>query len=755
MNPSLQELQDHADSPIHARPTFIAEQDWQELTGTADGQSAIDPRIAEMNWRTITDPEQLVKLLNLGKGSRQDIQAAELMIPGWAVRGISPSTGEKSYDGLQYKFRNPPAKLDGDGRPIPGRYTKYRSASDIPTTTLFLRHWEDHFWEHAKNDCTQWIWVTEGAKKAASLLSASLPTVALPGVWNGQKRGRLLSSFTPFLGIGRNACIVFDRDWIGNRGVAAALDHLGRLIEATGSIVHIAIPPAGVKGVDDYIASVIREGGRREQAIAVLQETALSFTEWRDLHLSGDASIFSAPEAGEILPHAVNLELEVLRSITTSNLRLPDLQGWEFYFGAHQAWWLALTHLARDGTVIDFATVAQKLRDLNKLTQMESLGSNWAQEGTLTPTVFDGYLEIIKEKAARRKALAGLGLVSASLKDPNQDIQSIAGKCQAIGYELAVGSTADSLQTFGDACVDAYGLILDRYDGKAAKELFLATHMPYFSQQLGGFERGQFAITSGRPGSGKTTMAVFQALTLALSGTPALVFSLEMSALQLVYRAISAFTGVAYRRIQMGMITELELELVMKAATQLSSIPLWIDDRPNPPVTEVASKVAQVRALTNGDLGLVVLDFVQLMKDNKTQNRAQELSFISNALRQVAKDNGVYFNCLSQLSRGVEGRKDKRPNASDLKESGSLEENASQILGVYRDLFYYPNSVLGSVGEIIVSKNRSYRTGTIPVFFDLAHFRVLDPFWINHRFGAANIRQKIEKSKTAAGEDFD
>jgi replicative DNA helicase len=241
---------------------------------------------------------------------------------------------------------------------------------------------------------------------------------------------------------------------------------------------------------------------------------------------------------------------------------------------------------------------------------------------------------------------------------------------------------------------------------------------------LGGLQRSDMVILAARPSVGKTSLALGFAHNAAKRfGQRVAFFSLEMSNEQVVQRLISAETGINAQRLRRGEIEQDEWSRFIKATNDLAETHFFIDDTPGASALELRSKARRLHAEVGIDL--VVVDYLQLMRgDFRSENRVQEISSISRALKALARELNVPVLALSQLSRGVESRTDKRPILSDLRESGALEQDADVVMFIYRDELYNENTERKNLADIIVAKHRNGPTGTVTLYFkkELAQF---------------------------------
>jgi replicative DNA helicase len=234
-----------------------------------------------------------------------------------------------------------------------------------------------------------------------------------------------------------------------------------------------------------------------------------------------------------------------------------------------------------------------------------------------------------------------------------------------------------------------------------------------------GLQRSDLIIVAGRPAMGKTSIVLNIAKNVAqLHQLPVAVFSLEMSKEQLTYRLLSMEVGIESGRLRTGRLQPEEWPLLGNAISSLSQLPLFLDDKPNAGVLEMRSLCRRLMAETGKELGLVMIDYLQLMEGSTPDNRVQELSRITRGLKGMARELNVPVMALSQLSRGVEARTNKRPMLSDLRESGSIEQDADLVLMIYRDEYYNPETADRGITEVIVTKHRNGPVGTVKLLFE-------------------------------------
>ncbi|MFZ4665730.1 MAG: replicative DNA helicase [Prochlorotrichaceae cyanobacterium] len=428
------------------------------------------------------------------------------------------------------------------------------------------------------------------------------------------------------------------------------------------------------------------------------------------------------PISDRIPPQNLEAEEAILGSLLLDPeaiSRIVDLLKVDsFYLSAHREIYRTALMLHGQGKPTDLTTMAAWLQDQGKL---EPVGgqSKLAQliDRIISTANVDQYAELVMDKYIRRQLI----------KVGNQII--------ALGYD-----TKESLaKALEQSEQQIFALTQDRPRGglTATAEILTSTFNEIESRSLGtalsgipcnfydldaitqGFQRSDLIIVAGRPAMGKTSFVLNIARNIAvLHRLPVCVFSLEMSKEQLVYRLLSSEVGIESGRLKAGRITTEEWSILGQAMGNLSELPIYIDDTPDMTVTEMRSKARRLQSEQGGKLGLVLIDYLQLMEGASPDNRVQELSKITRSLKGMARELNAPVMTLSQLSRGVESRTNKRPMMSDLRESGSIEQDADLIIMLYRDEYYNPDSVDRGLAEIIITKHRNGPTGTVKLLFE-------------------------------------
>jgi replicative DNA helicase len=417
-------------------------------------------------------------------------------------------------------------------------------------------------------------------------------------------------------------------------------------------------------------------------------------------------------------PHNLQAEESLLGAMllskdaiaTASEKLLPD----DFYKPAHGHVYEAITSLTAAGEPADPVTVADELRRAGLL---DAIGGPAIlvnlQAGTPAISNAGRYTQIIEDHALLRKLIAVGGEIAESAYELPDDVRGTVDKAEAKVFQLAQRPGADKAHFVGEL-LDAGLDRLEQLYEKGQTVTGLGTGFTDLDELTSGLQPNALYVLGARPSAGKTALALNIATHVALEEkTPVLVFSLEMGEMELTSRVLCAEARVDSKRLRNGQIFEKDWARIAEATGRLAQIPLCIDDNPDLTITSLRAKARRFKA-RNPDLGLIVVDYVQLMTGRaKAENRHIEISEISRGLKLLARELEVPVIALSQLSRAVELRADKRPMLSDLKESGSLEQDADVVAFVYRDEMYHHDSPDRGTAEIILAKHRSGPTGIV------------------------------------------
>ncbi|BAZ38185.1 DnaB helicase [Calothrix sp. NIES-4101] len=389
-----------------------------------------------------------------------------------------------------------------------------------------------------------------------------------------------------------------------------------------------------------------------------------------------------------------------------------------FYISAHKDIYQAALRLHGQGKPTDILSVTSWLNDhdlLNRIGGRNKLVS--LVERTVSAVNIDALAQLVMDKYQRRKLIkAGNEIVQLGF-ETETELPQILDQAEQKVFNIAQERNTTGLVHIGDSLINNFQDIEERNQGIA---------LPGISSGFydldaiinGGFQRSDLIIVAGRPAMGKTSFSINIAHYIAGSmRMPVAIFSLEMSKEQLALRMLSSEAKIESTYLKSGRISQNQWEDLTRAISSLQEMPIYIDDTPNITVTEMRSQARRLQAETGMDLGLILIDYLQLMEGN-SDNRVQELSKITRSIKSLARELHVPVIALSQLSRGVEARTNKRPMLSDLRESGSIEQDADLVMMLYRDEYYSPDTPERGIAEAIVAKHRHGPTGTIKLLFD-------------------------------------
>ncbi len=415
-------------------------------------------------------------------------------------------------------------------------------------------------------------------------------------------------------------------------------------------------------------------------------------------------------------PHDLDAEQSVLGSILIDSRCVTDVIGLvqpeDFYLQQNREIFEVIYSMFNYSQAIDPVTVLDKMREAG--VYHDNSRDYIMQLMEITPTAANAvrYANIVREKAMLRSlSQAGVDItqmVQEQVGTPAEMLETAEKKI----YALRKGDRQDSLEHIGTILHKVY----DRLNELAQSDSAipgLSTGLRDLDSKINGLNKGNLLLVAARPAMGKTTFALNMALNVAKKYKKTVAFfSLEMSREELAMRLLSSESFVDSQKMATGKLTEEEWVKIGMASSALSQTDIRVDD--NGGIT-VAEMNAKCRRLDN--LGLVVIDYLQLMQGSGyskgNENRVQVVSEISRSLKVMAKELGVPVICLSQLNRAAEGRSDKRPVLSDLRESGSIEQDADCVMMLYRDDYYNPNTEEKNVAECIVAKNRHGEIGTV------------------------------------------
>ena len=424
-------------------------------------------------------------------------------------------------------------------------------------------------------------------------------------------------------------------------------------------------------------------------------------------------------------PHSVDAERAVLGGLMLDNKawdRIVDVVTAEdFYRHDHRLIFNAIGELAERNQPLDAVTVSEFLARNDQLDEMGGLAF-LGQLAKDTPSAanIQAYGQIVRERALLRNLIdVGVAIADSAYTSDGRDASELVDDAERSVFQIAErgkrrGSGFQALKKILPGTIDR----LDYLSHTEGDVTGLATGFATLDDMTAGFQGGDLVIVAGRPSMGKTTLAMNIAENAAIgSGVAVAIFSMEMSAEQLSFRMIGSIGRVDQSNLRRGKFNDEDWNRINSAVAIMSEARIFIDDTPSLSPTEVRARARRL-ARENGGLGLIVLDYLQLMQvKGNTENRATEISEISRSLKALAKELDCPVIALSQLNRSVESRTDKRPVMSDLRESGAIEQDADVICFIYRDEVYDKETTRKGIADIIIAKQRNGPTGEVHLTF--------------------------------------
>ena len=426
-----------------------------------------------------------------------------------------------------------------------------------------------------------------------------------------------------------------------------------------------------------------------------------------------------------ILPHDLVAEQSVLGAVFISPetmISLADeLTPDDFYKPANKIVFKTMLSLLEKGEPIDATTMVSALTNQGDISNIG--GINYVVElvnSTPTSKNVEHYAKLVKEKAMLRKVIADLSESISSAYQGDVSIGDIIAKTEKAMLDISNQNTGTGFRNVADI-LDTHMQIVETRSQTDGFVTGLSTGFVGLDKITTGLHEGNLIILAARPAMGKTALALNIAKHVAkVERKPAVIFSLEMGAEELIERMVASEGMVPGYHLKTGNLSTDEWKRLVHAQSNLYDVPIFVDDTAGIRISEIRSKARKL-SQEMGGLGIIIIDYLQLITGSKRENRQQIVSEISRELKILAKDLRAPVIALSQLSRSVEQRQDKRPMLSDLRESGSIEQDADIVAFLYRDAYYqkeHANSQeANNVTELILEKNRHGSLGTVKLYF--------------------------------------
>jgi replicative DNA helicase len=428
----------------------------------------------------------------------------------------------------------------------------------------------------------------------------------------------------------------------------------------------------------------------------------------------------SHPE--KLAPNSPEAEEAVLGSILINPDSIYEvgafLQASDFFI-VRNAWvWDAINAVQERGEAIDNLTVIEELRNRGQLDQVGgSAYITYLINNTPTHIHAETYGRIVERAAIRRRLLTAASDIAQTALEENAEINDVIDHAESTLFGVTERRLRKEVIPLRLAVSDYFDRIEYLYTHQD-EPLGLPTGFTDLDRLLGGLQKSDLCIIAARPGVGKTSFMLSMALNASRLGNARVaIYSMEMSTEQLVQRLVSAETGINSQKLRLGDLDEREWGLFVEATGKLGNFRLYLDDTPALSIPQIRTKSR--RLYREHGLDLVIIDYLQLMTAGvgRNDNRVQEISYITRGLKELARELNVPVLAAAQLSRAVEQRQDKRPQLSDLRESGSIEQDADIVLFIYRDDLYNENSERPNQADILIAKHRNGPTGVITLYF--------------------------------------
>lgn len=433
----------------------------------------------------------------------------------------------------------------------------------------------------------------------------------------------------------------------------------------------------------------------------------------------------------KIPPQNLDAEMSLIGAILIDEESLADVSeitnARDFYDKRHQMIFDAMMRLFEHHKPVDLLTVTDELK---KKDQLEDVGgSKYLTELTnYVPTAAhaSAYADMVAQKAVRRRLIKASTDISELGYDEEFNVQELLEKAETELFAVSDQSLKQDLVSIESILLESFDRLEELHRNKGAIR-GVKTGYRDLDNMTAGLQRSDLIILAARPAMGKTTLVTNLAYNVAtLNKQSVLFFSLEMSKEQLIDRMLADVSGVDAWNIRTGNLSDEDFSKLSEASGEMAEAPIYIDDTPGLSVLEMRTKAR--RAAHNAPLGLVVVDYLQLMQASRARsdgNRVQEVSEISRGLKLLARELNVPVIALSQLSRSVESRSPQVPQLADLRESGSIEQDADIVMFIYREAYYNPDTDRQNITDLIIAKHRNGPTGKVELYFHPERLRFM------------------------------
>jgi len=434
--------------------------------------------------------------------------------------------------------------------------------------------------------------------------------------------------------------------------------------------------------------------------------------------------------AGKIPPQNLDAEMSLLGAVLIDEETLADISEhvkmYDFYDKRHGLIYDAMMRLYEKRKPVDLLTLTEELKKKNDIETIG--GSAYLTELTnYVPTAAhaEAYAELVQQKAIRRRLIKASAEISEMGYDEETSTEQLLESAEAELFAVSDQSLKQDLVSIEAILTDSFDRMEELHRNKGQLR-GVRTGYRDLDNMTAGLQRSDLIILAARPAMGKTTLVTNLAYNVAtIAKQPVLFFSLEMSKEQLVDRMLADASGVDSWNIRTGNLSDDDFSKLSDAMGEMAEAPIYIDDTPGVSVLEMRTKAR--RAAHEQPLGLIIIDYLQLMQGSGRDNgnRVQEVSEISRGLKLLARELNVPVIALSQLSRSVESRSPQIPMLSDLRESGSIEQDADIVMFIYREEYYNPDTDRKQITDLIIAKHRNGPVGKVELFFHPERLRFM------------------------------
>ena len=432
-----------------------------------------------------------------------------------------------------------------------------------------------------------------------------------------------------------------------------------------------------------------------------------------------------------ITPQNIEAEKSLLGAILISEESLPDVteivEPKDFYDERNQHIYSAMWNLYAHHKEVDLLTVKSELK-AKRLTEKAGGIAYLSELSNLVPTAAHAvsYANLVKDAATRRRLINAAAKITEGAYKEDIDTAEILGQAEKTLFDVSNSNTSTDAEFIGDLLSSTYDQLEQLYENKGSLAGY-KTGFPDLDRVTAGFHKSDLVILAARPAMGKTALALNFARNVAsINKKAVLIFSLEMSKEQLIRRMLSDASGINAFKLETGGFSDSDFASISEAMSELAEEQIYIDDKADLNIMEMRTRARRIAH--NQELGMIIVDYLQLMNGTSKRgadNRVQEISEISRGLKLIARELNVPVIALSQLSRSVEARDPKIPILSDLRESGSIEQDADIVMFLYREDYYNKDTDRQNITDLIIAKHRRGALKDIELYFDKERVRFM------------------------------